>query len=61
MSLQSCDSCGHALAIVDGQCRHCHSSANASAAHARFDPRLLVMLAPLALFLGIFLYRIFLH
>jgi hypothetical protein len=27
MSLESCVTCGHALAIVDHRCRHCSSTA----------------------------------
>ena len=61
MSLESCSSCGYAVAILDGGCRHCNPSATDSATHSARNYKLIVTLAPVALLVGFFLYRIFVH
>ena len=61
MSLQSCGTCGYAVAVGDGHCRHCHPSVITPTVYAWFNLKLLVLLAPVALILGIFFYRMFFH
>lgn len=60
MSLRACGTCGYAVAVGDGHCRHCRPSVTTPAAYARFNLKLLVLLGSAALLLTIFLYRIFL-
>ena len=61
MSLQSCGTCGYAVAMADGHCRHCHPAVTTPETHPVLNLKLLVPLVLTVLLLSIFLYRIFLH
>ena len=61
MPLQSCDSCGHAVATVDGHCRHCCASTTPVAIFQRSNLQLFVTLAPIVVLLGFLVYRMFVH
>ena len=61
MPLQSCATCGYALAIIDGSCRHCNPTAPDFATRPPSNFKLVLTLAPVALLLGFFIYRLFIH
>ena len=58
MSLQSCPTCGYALAIVDGGCRHCASASAARGPINWRDPKFLVGFGSAAVLFAILIYRI---
>jgi hypothetical protein len=61
MSLESCPTCGYALAIVGGGCRHCASGNFERGPTNWRDPKFLLALGFATVLLAVLIYRIFLR
>jgi hypothetical protein len=61
MSLQSCDSCGRALSIVEARCRNCVQSQPANGRHRTVDLKWAIPAAVAAGALALFLYELLLR
>jgi hypothetical protein len=60
MSLESCVSCGHALAIADHQCRHC-SPTSFGTQRGLKSMALYLIVALAALVVAVLIYNLFLR
>ncbi len=60
MSLECCATCGYALAIVDGHCRHCATTGQEANSPLKIlQSRLLLPIASAAFLVAVLVYRIF--
>jgi len=60
MSLECCATCGYALAIADGHCRHCANTGQATTSTLKIlQSRLLLPIVSAAFLVAALVYRIF--